>query len=51
MRFIIYYKIGPSLREDVIEAEDLDQAEVKASRIHPSWVDIVIKNHKPEVLA
>ena len=50
MRFIIYYKIGPSLREDVIEAEDLDQAEVKAAKLHPTWIDIIIKSPKMEVL-
>lgn len=49
MRFKVNYLVGRSIREDIIEAEDLDQAEIKANERRPSWVDIKICNINQEV--
>lgn len=39
------------MRQDVIEAESLDQAEQKANERHPSWVDIYKqKINEPDLL-
>lgn len=44
MRFIIKYKVGNSIREDIIEADNLEIAVMKADAIRPSWVDIMYQN-------
>ncbi len=40
MRFLIQYKIGQSVRDDVIEASDLEAAEARANVLRPTWTDI-----------
>ena len=44
MRFIIHYKIGQAIREDVIEADNLDHAEARANEVRPTWLDIRFQN-------
>ena len=44
MRFIVRYKVGKTMREDVIEAQTIDEAEKKADKIHPTWQDLRFQN-------
>lgn len=39
-RFKIIYTVGQALREDVVEALDIDAAEIKANERRPTWRDI-----------
>jgi len=45
MRFIIEYRVGDNLREDVIEAKDLDEAEKKANEKRPKWESVKYKDN------
>ena len=41
MRFNVNYFVGSNLRNAIIEARNLEDAEQKANHLFKSWVDLV----------
>ena len=41
MRYKVVYLVGKHLREADVQAENLDEAEQRAAKKYPNWVDII----------
>jgi hypothetical protein len=42
MKFLIKYKVGKNLKDKIITANDLIDAESKANKKFKNWIDIII---------
>ncbi len=42
MKFQVYYKVGKSIREKNIVADDLEEAETICNEKFKNWIDIIM---------